>query len=52
MEGAEITVCIWDTAGQEKFLSLTKNYFQKADGVIVVFDLTDRVTFERIRNNR
>ena len=46
MGEAEITVCIWDTAGQEKFLSLTKNYFQKADGVIVVFDLTDKITFD------
>lgn len=42
----EVTVCIWDTAGQEKFFSLTKNYFKKADGVIVVFDLTDKTSFE------
>lgn len=42
----EINVCIWDTAGQEKFFSLTKNYFKKADGVLVVFDLTDKLSFE------
>jgi GTPase SAR1 family protein len=47
IEGADVTVCIWDTAGQEKFLSLTKNYFKKADGVLVVFDLTDKVSFDR-----
>ena len=47
VDGKHCKLQIWDTAGQEKFLSLTKNYFQKADGVIVVFDLTDRVTFER-----
>lgn len=37
---------IWDTAGQEKFLSITKNYFQRADGVLIIFDLTDRNSFE------
>ena len=39
---------IWDTAGQEKFFSLTKNYFNSADGVLVIFDLTDRISFDRI----
>ncbi len=47
VEGDEVTVCIWDTAGQEKFFSLTKNYFKKADGVLVVFDLTDKPSFDR-----
>lgn len=46
MEEDEVTVCIWDTAGQEKFFSLTKNYFKKADGVLVVFDLTDKSSFD------
>jgi Ras-related protein Rab-8A len=45
INGQEVTVCIWDTAGQEKFFSLTKSYFKKADGVLVVFDLTDKVSF-------
>lgn len=47
LDGSEVTVCIWDTAGQEKFFSLTKNYFKKADGVLVVFDLTDKPSFDR-----
>jgi GTPase SAR1 family protein len=46
VEEDEVTVCIWDTAGQEKFFSLTKNYFKKADGVLVVFDLTDKPSFD------
>ncbi len=46
INGQEINVCIWDTAGQEKFFSLTKNYFKKADGVLVVFDLTDKMSFD------
>lgn len=42
----EVSVCIWDTAGQEKFFALTKNYFKKADGVLIIFDLTDKNSFE------
>ena len=44
----DVNVCIWDTAGQEKFISLTKNYFKKADGILIVFDLTDNLTFDSI----
>ncbi len=36
---------IWDTAGQERYFALTKQYFQKADGVIVVYDITDKLSF-------
>lgn len=43
-----VSVNIWDTAGQEKFLSITKNYFHKADGVLIIFDLTDKNSFESI----
>lgn len=46
VDNSEVTVCIWDTAGQEKFLSLTNSYYKKADGVLVVFDLTDKNTFD------
>lgn len=52
VDGQEVTVLIWDTAGQEKFFSLTKNYFKRADGVLVVFDLTDRESFESKREMR
>ena len=45
LDNNEITLCIWDTAGQEKFFSLTKNYFKKADGVLIIFDLTDKNSF-------
>lgn len=41
-----VSVSIWDTAGQEKFLAITKNYFKKADGVLIIFDLTDKNSFE------
>jgi GTPase SAR1 family protein len=41
----DVSLFVWDTAGQEKFFALTKAYFKKADGVLIVFDLTSRASF-------
>ena len=38
---------IWDTAGQEKFRSLTSNYYKGANGCICVFDLSDPSTLPK-----
>ena len=35
---------IWDTAGQERYRTITKAYYKGADGILVVFDLTDKAT--------
>lgn len=40
---------IWDTAGQEKFRSMTPLYFRDANGVILVFDVTRPSTFASLR---
>ncbi|KAH9496853.1 Ras- protein Rab-13 [Bulinus truncatus] len=45
-----VTLQLWDTAGQERYRSLTKTYFRKADGVIVVYDVTVETTFTNVRN--
>lgn len=39
---------IWDTAGQEKFRSITRSYYRGAAGALLVFDLTRRETFEHL----
>ena len=41
---------IWDTAGQEKFKSLTPIYFRSAIAAIAIFSLTDSETFRNIEN--
>ncbi|KAH0794084.1 small GTP-binding protein [Histomonas meleagridis] len=46
VDGKSIKLQIWDTAGQERFRSIAKAYFRSAIGVILVFDLTDRKSFE------
>ena len=45
-----IRLNIWDTAGQEKFLALTRQYFRGAQGALIVFDLTDKKSFTRLPN--
>ena len=37
-----------DTAGQEKFKSISENYLKGTDGVILVFDLTNKETFDLV----
>lgn len=43
-----IKVQIWDTAGQEEYMSLTKSYYRSTAAVIVSFDLTNKETFKNI----
>ena len=45
-----IKVKIWDTAGQEIFHSLTKNFYRKADGIIIVYDVTNKESFEKVHD--
>lgn len=46
--GQTHTVQLWDTAGQERFKSVVKCYFKSASGVLIVFDLTQRVSFDHV----
>ena len=46
----EVKVKIFDTAGQERFKSIASNYLKKAEGIILVYDITDRISFENIDN--
>ena len=39
---------IWDTAGQERFKTITSSYYKGAHGIIVVYDITDRDTFNAV----
>ena len=41
---------IWDTAGQEKYRSITKIFFKSSNAAILVYDITNRKSFEEIKN--
>ena len=45
-----IRLQIWDTAGQERFHSITKNIFRGTNGVLFVYDITNRQSFLNIKN--
>ena len=46
--GEEIKVKISDTAGQERFKSIASNYMKKANGILLVYDITDSMSFKNI----
>ena len=39
---------VWDTAGQEKFRSISRAYYREAVCVLIVFDLSDKATFDDV----
>ena len=45
-----IRLQIWDTAGQERFHSITKNIYRGVNGVLFIYDVTMRKTFNSIKN--
>jgi len=50
LDGKQIKVQLWDTAGQERFRAITTRHFHGVHGVCIVFDVTDRSTFSKIRS--
>ena len=46
----KIKLQIWDTSGEEKFRSITRNFYRNADGIFIVFDLTKKPTFDHVKN--
>ncbi|XP_064088133.1 ras and EF-hand domain-containing protein homolog isoform X1 [Macrobrachium nipponense] len=44
-----IAIQLWDTAGQERFRSITKTYFRRADGVLLLYDVTSERSFLNVR---
>jgi Ras-related protein Rab-2A len=50
IDGQDVKVQIWDTAGQEIFRSITRSYYRDSACAIIVYDLTDRNSFEKIED--
>ena len=48
--GETIKLIIWDTAGEERFRSIALKALKAVQGVILVFDLTSRLSFQNINN--
>ncbi|XP_074617320.1 uncharacterized protein LOC141876550 isoform X2 [Acropora palmata] len=50
VDGKTIAFQLWDTAGQERFRSIAKSYFRKADGVLLLYDVTCETSFLDVRD--
>ncbi|CAI5441350.1 unnamed protein product [Caenorhabditis angaria] len=45
----EVELNIWDTAGQEKYHALGPIYYRGSNGVLLIFDVTDQRSFEKVK---
>ena len=45
----EVTLQIWDTAGQDKYRTIAKNYYKGSHGILLLYDITKITSFENIR---
>lgn len=57
-DGTIVKAQLWDTAGQERFKSISMNYYRRAMGILLLFDVTEKTSFdsckqilEDVRNN-
>ena len=50
IDNRKIKLEIWDTAGQEIYRSLTKNFYRRADAFLFVFDVTNEKSYEHIKD--
>ncbi|KAK7199653.1 Ras-related protein Rab4 [Novymonas esmeraldas] len=46
--GAKVKLQIWDTAGQERYKSVTRSYYRGAMGCLIVYDVTNRTSYENV----
>ncbi|KIP01953.1 hypothetical protein PHLGIDRAFT_96527 [Phlebiopsis gigantea 11061_1 CR5-6] len=48
VDGKKVKLSIWDTAGQERFRTITSSYYRGAHGVILVYDVANRESFDAL----
>lgn len=48
--GRRVNLSIWDTAGQERFHALGPIYYRDSNGAILVYDITDEDSFQKVKN--
>ena len=50
IEDRLIKLQIWDTAGHEKFRTITTSYYKSAQAIIILYDITQKTSFDHIKN--
>ena len=47
-EKKSFIITLFDTAGQERYKSITPNFIKNANGIILIYDITNQNTFDHI----
>ncbi|XP_060063031.1 uncharacterized protein LOC132543533 [Ylistrum balloti] len=50
LEGKTVRLQIWDTAGQDRFKTITSSFYRGAHGIMLVYDVTDMQSFRHVRD--
>ncbi|XP_067136921.1 ras-related protein Rab-22A-like [Centruroides vittatus] len=50
IEGYSYQIHIWDTAGEERYLSMIPIYYRNSNAVIVAYDITNPISFVSVKN--
>lgn len=48
IDGVRVKLQIWDTAGQETFQSIVRNFYKNSDAVFVVYSVADRKSYDAV----
>ncbi|KAI0300633.1 small GTPase superfamily [Multifurca ochricompacta] len=48
VRGKRVNLTVWDTAGQERFRAITSSYYRGTQGILLVYDITDRESYEAL----
>lgn len=46
--GKKVKATIWDTAGAERYRTITSNYYRNSNAIIFVYDVTERSSFDHV----
>ena len=46
----KVVLRIWDTSGEERYRSITRNFYRNANGILFIFDITKKESFDNIKN--
>ncbi len=48
INGERVKAMVWDTAGSEAFLSITRSYYRAVAGILLIYDITNEKSFEQL----
>lgn len=49
VNGRKVRIQVWDTAGQERYETITKQYYRRAQGIVLVYDMTNEKSFQSLQ---